>query len=47
MSDVNAVKRLYQNTNQFSYEGRFSDDAKRATNILDNIRNWQFKTADQ
>ena len=45
MAEINDLKRVYQRTNKFTYEQSQTDEAHRATSILDDIRKWQFKTA--
>ena len=45
MSEINDFKRIFQRNNKFTYEQRLGDEAQRATSILNDIRNWQFKTA--
>lgn len=47
MSETNEFKRMFQNNNKFTYDQSNSEPAQRATNILDGIRNWQFKTAEE
>jgi len=46
-TELNQLKRLYQNNNKFGYLKEAVDPSgvARATNILDGIRNWQFSTA--
>lgn len=49
MSEINEVKRLYQNSQKFGYmaEAVSPEKVQRATNVLDNIRSWQFKVAEK
>ena len=46
-TEINSLKRLYQQNNKFGYLKEAIDPTgvARATNILDGIRDWQFKTA--
>ncbi len=46
-TEINQIKRLYQQNNKFGYLKEAIDPTgvARATNVLDGIRDWQFKTA--
>lgn len=45
MSEINEAKRIHARNHTFSYEQRTSNEARNASDIQNDIRDWQFQTA--
>jgi hypothetical protein len=47
MSEINEVKRLLAKNNVYTWNEKRSDKAINATNLQDDLREWQFKKAEE
>ena len=47
MSEINEAKRIHARQHTYTYEQRASDEALRSKYLQDDLRNWQFKTAEE
>lgn len=45
MSEINEAKRIHARNHTYSYEQRTSNEARNASDIQNDIRDWQFQTA--
>lgn len=45
MTEINEAKRIHARNHKYSYEQRTSNEARNASDIQNDIRDWQFKTA--